>query len=63
LRKLVVGFGVNLRVAFQFALRPGVIIRAPQVLAFKCRREGSVERQNFQAVPRQIEIADDFRSQ
>ena len=38
-----------------------MIVHAPQVVAVRHRREGAVERQDLQAVSRQIELADDFR--
>ena len=58
---LVVGLGVEPRVPPDLALRLGVVVHAPQVVAVRHRREGAVERQDFQAVARQIEIADDLR--
>ena len=44
-------------------MRFGVIVHAPQVVAARHRREGAVQRKNLEAVPRQIELADDFRPQ
>ena len=60
---LVVGLGVELRVARDLAARLRVIVHAPQVVAVRHRRERAVERQDLQAVPRQIELADDLRPQ
>ena len=60
---LVVGLGVEPRVARDLALCLRVIVDAPQVIAVRHRREGAVERQDLEAVARQIEIADDLRPQ
>ena len=49
--------------AADLALRLRVIVDAPQVIAVRHRREGAVERQDLEAVARQIEIADDLRPQ
>src|ERR1051325_2167542 len=40
-----------------------VIVNAPQVVAVQHRRERAIERQNFQTVSRQIELANDLRAQ
>ena len=63
LAEFVVGFGVELGVARNFAPRHAVIVDAPEVIAVGHRREGSVERQNFKAVTRQIELANDLGPQ
>ena len=60
---LVVRLGIEPRVARDLAARPGVIVHAPQIVAVGHRREGAVERQDFEAVPRQIEVADDLGPQ
>ncbi len=59
----VVGLGVDLRVARDLAAGLGVVVDAPQVVAVRHRREGAVERQDLEAVPRQVELADDLRPQ
>ena len=48
LREFVVGLGIKSRVAPNLALRAGMIVHAPQVIAVEHRRESAVERQNFQ---------------
>ena len=63
LAEFFVGFGVEVRVAVEFAARFGVIVDAPEVIAVGHGREGAVERKDFQAVARQIEVANDFRAQ
>ena len=45
------------------AARLRVIVHAPEVVAVRHRRERAVERQDFEAVSRQIEVADDLRPQ
>ena len=60
---LVVGLGVELRVPRDLAPRLRVIVHAPQVVAVRHRRERAVERQDLEAVPRQVELADDLRPQ
>ena len=59
---LVVRFGVELRVPGDFPPRFRVIVHAPQVIV-RHRREGAIERQDLEAVPRQIEVADDLGPQ
>ena len=59
----VVGLGVHLRVAGDLAARLRVIVDPPQVVAARHRREGAVERQDLEAVPGQIELADDLGPQ
>ena len=44
-------------------MRLAVIVDAPQIIAVWHGRESSVERKNFQAVAREVQIANDFRSQ
>ena len=46
-----------------FAMRLAVIVHAPQIVAAGHGRERAVERQNFQAMAGQIEIANDLRPQ
>ena len=60
---LVVGLGVDLRVPRDLAPGLGVIVDAPQVVAVRHRRERAVERQDLEAVPRQVELADDLGPQ
>jgi hypothetical protein len=60
---LVVGLGVELRVAGDLAARLGVVVDAPEVIAVEHRREGPVEREDLEAVPGQVELADDLGPQ
>ena len=60
---LVVRFGVDLRMTGDLPARLGVVVHAPQVVAVRHRRERAVERQDLQAVSRQVELADDLRPQ
>ena len=60
---LVVGLGVDLRVAGDLAPRLRVIVDAPEVVAVRHRRERAVERQDLEAVPGQVELADDLGPQ
>ena len=41
----------------------GVIVYAPEVVAVRHRREGAVQRENFQTMPRQIKLTNDLRPQ
>src|SRR5688500_10547027 len=43
--------------------RPGVVVHAPQVVAVRHRGERAVEWKNLEAVPCQIELADDLGPQ
>src|SRR5229473_8605734 len=61
-REFVVGFGVEAGVAANVADGFGVVVHAPEVVAAGHGREGAVEREDFQAVAREIEFADDFRA-
>ncbi len=61
--EFVVGFGVDAGVAGDLAVSLAVVVHAPQVIAAGHGREGAVERENFEAVAREIEVADDFRPQ
>src|SRR5216683_2990304 len=63
LGEFVVGFGVDAGVAADFALRAGVIVHAPEVIAVEHWGEGAIEGENFQAVAREIEFANDFGTQ
>ncbi len=60
---LVVGLGVEPRVARDLAAGLVVIVDAPQVIAVRHRRQRAVERQQLHAVARQIELADDLGPQ
>ncbi len=40
----------------------GVVVHAPEVVAVGHGREGAVEREDFEAVTRKIEFANDFRA-
>ncbi len=46
-------------------LAPGasVIVDAPEVVAVRHGREGAVQREHLEAVPWQVELADDLRSE
>ena len=59
----LVALGVERGVALE--LEPGVggVVPAHQIVAVRHRRERAVERQQLEAVPRQIEVADDARTQ
>ena len=69
----LVGLGVELRPAAQLADGLAVVVDAPQLVgpgdsgtrgrAFGQRREGAVERQDLEAVARQVELADDLGPQ
>jgi hypothetical protein len=61
--EFVVGFGVDPGVAGDLAMSLAVVVHAPQVIAAGHGRESSVEREDFEAVAREIEVADDFRAQ
>src|SRR6266404_1012645 len=63
LGEFVVGFGVEAGVAANFALRAGVVIHAPEVVAVVHGSEGAVEGEYFEAVAREIEFANDFWAQ
>ena len=49
--------------ARDLAMRFAVIVHAPQVVAARHGSERAVERQNFQAVAGQVEVANDLRPQ
>ena len=59
-RKFVVGFGVEARVAAEFALRARVIVHAPEIVAIEHRCERAVERENFEAMARKVEFANNL---
>ena len=61
--EFVVGFGVDAGVAGDLAMSLAVVVHAPQIIAAGHGREGAVERENFEAVAREVEVADDFRPQ
>ena len=46
--------------AANFALRFGVIVDAPEIVAVEHGREGAIEWENFKAVTREIEFTDYF---
>ncbi len=60
---LVVRFGVDPRMPRDLPARLRVIVHAPQIIAARHRRERAVERQNLEAVLRQVELADDLGPQ
>ena len=68
---LLVGLGVVLRPAAQLANRPAVVVDAPQIVAATRlwpvaraqRGERPVEREDVEAVLRELEVADDLRPQ
>ena len=60
---LVIGLGVGLGVPGDLAARPAVVRQPPQVVAVQHRGERAVERQDLEAVPRQVEVADDLRAE
>ena len=49
--------------AQNLAARAAVVVHAPQIVAVRHRRKRTVKRQHFEAVARQVEIADDLRPQ
>ncbi len=61
--EFVVGFGVDAGVAGDLAVGFTVVVHAPEVIAAGHGSESAVEREDFQAVAREIEVADNFRSQ
>ena len=60
---LVVRLRVDLRMARDLAPRLRVIVDPPQIVAARHRRERAVEREDLEAVPRQVELPDDLRPQ
>jgi hypothetical protein len=50
-------------VADEFAAGFGVVVDAPEMVAVGHGRESAVEREDFEAVARKIEVANDFRAQ
>jgi hypothetical protein len=60
---LVVGLGIHPRVAGDLAARLRVVVDAPEMVAVQHRRERAVERQDLQAVAREIQIPNDLRAQ
>ena len=61
--EFVVGFGVYAGVAGDLAVSLAVVVHAPEIIAAGHGGERAVERKNFEAVAREIEVADDFRPQ
>ncbi len=60
---LVVHFGVATRMPRDLPERAGVIVDAPEIVAPQHWRKGAVERQDLEAVRRQVQLADDLGSQ
>src|SRR5580698_2010015 len=58
-----VRFGVEFGVTLEFPARFTVIVLTPEVVAVGHGGQGAVEREDLQPVPREIEIANDFRPQ
>src|SRR6185437_24370 len=63
LAEFVVGFGVTAGMADEFAAGLRVIVYAPEMVAVGHRSERAVEREDFEAVAREIEVANDFGAQ
>src|SRR5207253_510315 len=63
LAELVVSLGVKARVAGDLAMCLAMIVHPPQVIAARHGCERAIERENFQSVAGQVEVANDFRSQ
>jgi len=61
--ELVVARGVTRRVTGQLTPGEGVIVRPPQVVARRQRRERAVQRKQLEAVASQVELSDDLRTQ
>ena len=61
--EFVVSLGVNFRVPRDLAMRLAVIVDPPQIVAAGHGSESAVERQDFQAMAGQIEVANDLRAQ
>ncbi len=61
--EFVVGLGVHAGVAGNLAVSFAMVVHAPEVIAAGHGREGAVEREDFEAVARKIEIANDLRPQ
>ena len=61
--ELVVGLRVARRVARQLAAVLVVVVPLREVVAVRQRRERALQRQDVQAVPRQVEIANDLGAQ
>ena len=61
--EFVVGFGVDAGVAGDLAMSFAVVVHAPEVVAAGHGGERAVERKDFEAVARKVEVADDFRPQ
>ena len=63
LRVLVVGFRVHGRVAVDLAPGARVVVHPPEVVPVRHRRERAVEGQDLEAVPGQVQLADDLGPQ
>jgi hypothetical protein len=63
LAEFIVGFGVDARVAGNFAMRLAVIVHAPQMIAVRHGSESAIERQDLESVARKIEVANDLGPQ
>src|SRR6266508_887946 len=59
----VVRLGVERRVARDLPARLEVVVDAPEIVAVRHRGERSVQRQNLETVPRQVQLADDLGPQ
>src|SRR6478672_2020761 len=46
-----------------FTMRPAVIVHAPEIVAAGHGRERAVERKNFQTMAREIEVANNLRTE
>ena len=57
---LVIGLGIEPRMPRDLTERARVVVHAPEVITAGHRRERAIERQNLEAVAREIEVADDL---
>src|SRR5918999_2481115 len=58
---LFVSFGIHWRMARDFTSRARVVAAAVQIVAIGHRRECAIERNDFEIVSRELELAYDFR--
>src|SRR5208282_2013702 len=63
LAEFVISFGVNAGVAGNLAMRPAVIVHAPQIVAARHGSESAVEWQNLKSVAGKFEVANDLGPQ
>ena len=61
--ELVVSLGVHARVPRNFPMGLAVIVHAPKIIPIGHWREGSIQRQNFQSMARQVQVANNLRTQ